>query len=166
MAIAVLSRAWGSRGELIAIPLSDHPERFESLGRVFLFGAGDAYEVEGVRTISGSLMMKFRGVDTISDAEPLRGMEVRVPREERVTLDDGEFFIDDLVGCEVVERGSGENLGSVTGFEEGGSSGLLRVGKDLLIPFVRSICVAIDPAARRIEVELPPGLKDLNCLKP
>jgi 16S rRNA processing protein RimM len=153
---------WGSRGELIAIPLTDHPERFDGLERVFLFGAGERYEVEGIRTISGSLMIKFRGVDTISDAEPLRGMEVRVPRQERVALEAGEFFIDDLVGCEVVERGSGEKLGLVTSFEEGGSSGLLRVGEDLLIPFARSICVAIDPAARRIEVELPAGLKDLN----
>jgi 16S rRNA processing protein RimM len=158
----VLSRVWGSRGELIAIPLSNRPERFEGLGRVFLFGSGEPYEVEGVRTVSGSILMKFRGVDTISAAEPLRGAEVRIPREQRIELEAGEFFIDDLVGCEVVERGSGEKLGAVTGFEDGGSSGLLRVGEDLLIPFARSICVAIDPAARRIEVELPPGLKDLN----
>ena len=77
-------------------------------------------------------------------------------------LEPGEVFLSDLIGCEVVERGTGESLGSVTGWNDGGASGLLEVGKDLLIPFARSICVAIDTAAKRIEVDLPEGLKDLN----
>ena len=161
----MLSRVWGIRGELIAIPFSDHPERFENLGRVYLFGAGPnpgVFEVESVRNQSGSLLFKFRGVDSISDAEPWRGAEVRVPRAERIKLDQGEFFLSELIGCAVVERGTGEALGLVTDWKEGGPSGLLEVGKDLLIPFVRSICVAIDTAARRIEVKLPEGLKDLN----
>ena len=158
----MLSRPWGIRGELTAIPFSDHPERFETLGRVFLFGRGEAFEVESVRNVSGSLLFKFRGIDSMNDAEPWRGAEVRIPREERLELTAGEFYVSDLVGCEVVERGSGEPLGLVTGWQEGGSSGLLRVGEDLLIPFVRSMCVAIDTAARRIEVELPEGLRDVN----
>jgi ribosomal 30S subunit maturation factor RimM len=50
----------------------------------------------------------------------------------------------------------------VTRFEESGGSGLLVVGKDLLVPFARAICVEIDLAGRRIVVDLPEGLKDLN----
>ena len=68
----------------------------------------------------------------------------------------------DLVGCQVVERRTGQPMGLVTGWLEGGPSGLLQVGNDLLIPFVRSICVVVDTAARRIDVELPEGLRDLN----
>ena len=161
----MLTRPWGIRGELVAIPFSDHPERFQDLGRVYLFGGGPApaqYEVESVRPASGSLLFKFRGIDSMSDAEPWRGAEVRIPRAERLELDPGEFYLSDLVGCEVVERGTGQSLGVVTGWNDGGSSGLLEVGPDLLIPFVRSICVGIDIAARRIEVELPEGLKDVN----
>ena len=161
----MLSRAWGIRGELIAIPFSDHPERYESLGRVYLFSEGrgpESFEVESVRSQSGSLLFKFRGVDSMTDAEPWRGAEVRIPREERVALDSGEFFLSDLIGCEVVERGTGCSLGRVTGWNEGGASGLLQVGEDLLIPFVRAICVVIDTAAKRIEVEAPEGLLDVN----
>jgi 16S rRNA processing protein RimM len=161
----VLGRAWGIRGELIAIPFSDHPERYENLGRVYLFREGRepvASEVESVRSAGGSLYFKFRGVDSMTDAEAWRGAEVRIPPEERVTLDSGEFFLSDLIGCEVVERGTGRSLGQVTGWNEGGPSGLLQVGEDLLIPFVRSICVVIDTAAKRIEVEAPEGLLDLN----
>jgi 16S rRNA processing protein RimM len=108
------------------------------------------------------MLLKFRGIDSIEDAEPWRGAEVRIPRSERVQLDAGEFFLSDLTGCEVVERGTGQSLGVVTGWNDGGPSGLLEVGPDLLIPFARSICVGIDVAARRIEVELPDGLTDLN----
>jgi 16S rRNA processing protein RimM len=161
----VLTRPWGIRGELVAIPFSDHPERFQDLDRVYLFGSAPApaqYGVESVRPASGSLLFKFRGIDSMSDAEPWRGAEVRIPRAERLELDPGEFYLSDLVGCEVVERGTGQSLGVVTGWNDGGSSGLLEVGPDLLIPFVRSICVGIDIAARRIEVELPEGLKDVN----
>jgi 16S rRNA processing protein RimM len=160
----VLVKVWGIRGEFSAIPFSDHPERFDSLGRVFLCGVGPPaeFEVEWVRPISGSLLFKFRGIDSISDAEPWRGAEVRVPRAERAPLEQGEFYLSDLVGCEVVEKATGQSLGRVTGFDDGGSSGLLQVGPNLLIPFVRSICILIDTEARRIEVELPEGLKDLN----
>ena len=155
---------WGVRGELVAIPLSDHPERFQNLGRVFLFGNGPSaqFEVESARNVPGSVIFKFRGIDSVDDAEPWRGAEVRIPREERFEPEPGEFFIGDLIGCEVVERGTGDSLGMVTGWDEGGASGLLKVGAALLIPFARSICVSIDTARRRIEVELPEGLKDLN----
>jgi len=108
------------------------------------------------------LILKFRGVDTISDAERLEGREVRVPRSERLPLEPGEYYESDLVGCEVLERGSETSLGRVTGLQETGGSGLLEVEGGLLIPFVRSICVAIEPEARRIIVELPEGLKELN----
>jgi len=162
--IALLSRVRGVRGELVAIPFSTHQERFETLERVFLFGAGPQREVavEGLRTIAGSLVFKFQGIDSIEEAEPWRGAEVRIPRAERLSLEENEFFQSDLVGCEVFERATGESLGVVTGWDEGGAAGLLQVGRDLLIPFARSICVVIDPARKRIEVDLPEGLKDLN----
>jgi 16S rRNA processing protein RimM len=159
--IALLGKTRGNRGELTALPLSSKPERFETLKEVFLFGSGARYEVENTWFHSGTLIFKFRGVDTISDAEKLSGSEVRVPASERVPLEEGEFFQSDLIGCEVIDRRSGESLGRVTGWDDGGGSGLLVVG-DLLIPFARSICVEIDPAARRIAVELPEGLKDIN----
>ena len=82
--------------------------------------------------------------------------------DDRAVLEAGEFFQSDLVGCEVVERGTGRSLGKVTGWEDSGGPGLLVVEGGLLIPFARSICVEIDPATRRITVELPEGLKDLN----
>ena len=160
--VAVLGKTRGNRGEVTAWALSSRPERFQELRDVFLFGPGDRFDVESAWFHNGTLIFKFAGVDTISDAERLAGWEVRIPASQRIPLDAGEYFQSDLVGCEVVNRRTGESIGRVSGWEEGGGSGLLVVEGGLLIPFARSICVEIDPGQKRIAVELPEGLKDLN----
>lgn len=159
--IALLGKTRGNRGELTAFPLSSKLDRFESLKEVFLFGSGDRYVVEATWFHGDVLIFKFQGVDTISDAERLTGAEVRIPAAERVPLEEGEFFQSDLIGCEVIDRSTGDSIGRVTGWDDGGGAGLLVVG-DVLIPFARAICVDIDPMAHRIVVELPEGLKELN----
>jgi 16S rRNA processing protein RimM len=161
--IAVLGKTRGNRGEITAWALSSKPDRFQALKDVYLFGsAGERFEVESTWFHQGTLIFKFRGVDTISDAERLTGSEVRIPISQRTALEPGEFFQSDLVGCEVVDRRTGESLGRVSDWQDSGGGGLLVVDGDFLIPFARAICVEIDPAARRIAVELPEGLKDLN----
>jgi 16S rRNA processing protein RimM len=162
IAIAVLGKTRGNRGEITAFPLGGKPERYRALEEVFLFGTGARYEVESAWFHNGTLIFKFRGVESISAAEALAGAEVRVPLEQRTPLEQGEFFQDDLVGCQVVDRRTGQPLGTVSGWQDGGGPGLLVVDGGLLIPFARSICVEIEPAAKRIAVELPEGLKDLN----
>jgi len=160
--IALLGKTRGNRGELTALQLSDKPERFQALTEVYLFGSGERREVETTWFHNGALIFKFRGIDTISDAEPLTGCEVRVPMAERAPLDPGEFFQSELIGCEVFDHRTGERIGCVTDWQDGSGAGILVVDGHLMIPFARAICLEIDPAARRIAVELPPGLKDLN----
>jgi len=118
-------------------------------------------EVERTWMHGNHLIFKFRGVDTISDAEKLAGAEVAIPFEQRAALGDEEYYESDLIGCEVVDA-SGRSLGQVTDFEETGGTPLLHVGEDLLIPFARSICTTIDPSNKRIVVNLPSGLLTLN----
>jgi len=162
VAIAVLTRTRGNRGEIAAVPLSGKPQRYGALQEVFLFGAGARYEVEDVWFHRGTLIFKFRGVDSISDAELLAGAEVCVPLGQRTPLEEGEFFQDDLVGCRVIDRHTGRQLGTVSAWQDGGGAGLLVLDGGLLIPFARAICVEIDPQAKRIAVDLPEGLLDLN----
>jgi len=152
----------GNRGELAAKLLTDKPERLQALQTVYLFGDGSPFEVERTWNHNGRWIFKFRGIDSISQAEVLRGAEVRIPFSERYPLEAGEFYLSDLVGCEVVEQPSGELLGSVSGWQDCGGPPLLEVGERLLVPFTKSICVLIDLEKRRIEVDLPDGLKDLN----
>jgi len=130
-------------------------------------GAPRWLEVEWVREQRGRLVFKFHGVDSIAAADELAGAEVRVALAERRALPAGEYYQSDLVGCQVVERSSGRPVGLVRGWQEYGAAPLLEVdtggpGEPMLVPFARSICVEVDPAARRIVVELPEGLKELN----
>lgn len=107
------------------------------------------------------LIFKFKGVDTISDAEKLAGADVAIPFEQRASLAEQEFYQSDLIGCEVVD-GAGRSLGIVEDFEETGGTPLLRVGENLLIPFAKSICTRIDLERKQITVNPPEGLLDLN----
>ena len=162
-AIASLVKPRGNKGELTAVSLSSKPERFAHLSKVHLFGEGSEYAVERVWDHEGALIFKFAGVDSINDAEKLRGAEVRVPLEERVALDEGEYFQSDLIGCEVRDLATNRLIGKVTGWQEYGGPSLLDVDEGrILIPFVKAICPDIDPAARVIRVQLPEGLEQLG----
>lgn len=170
----MLDRVWGRRGELTGFSQTSGVDRFGGIEQVYIFQAGTSSEcplvlgLEAVWQHRGQLVFKFRGIDSISDAEPLEGGEVRLPAELRAPLEAGQYYQSDLVGCEVVERATGTRLGVVAEFQEFGGTPLLLV-KDgaetepIMIPFARSICVEIDPANRRIGVDLPQGLKEINA---
>ena len=165
VAVALLGKTRGNCGEVSALALSSKPERYRALQSVYLWsssGISKPAEVESAWFHERALVLKFRGVDSISDAEKLAGAEVLIPASKRAALEPEEYFQSDLIGCEVLERATGEALGRVTGWEDSGGNGLLVLESGLLIPFARAICREIDPAAKRILVDLPEGLKDLN----
>ena len=122
-------------------------------------------EVERTWLHGEHVIFKFKGVDTISDAERLAGADVLIPLEDRPAAEPGEYYRADLLGCEVFDD-EGRLLGVVADWQETGGTPLVEVcspeGKELLIPFAKSIFTRIDPAAKRIEVNLPEGLLDLN----
>ena len=166
--IARLVRPRGNRGELVAEDLSDGPARFMQVRRVLVQGDAKGRRemaIERAWRHKGRLILKFSGVDSITEAEELRGCQVQLPEEEIGPLPAGEFFFRDLVGCQVVDAKSGGSVGRVEDVLEPGSQLLLQVkaeGREILIPFVRSICVEIDPEQQRIRVRMPEGLEDLN----
>ena len=122
-------------------------------------------EVERTWMHGDRLIFKFKGVDTISDAERFSGAEVSIPLEQRAEAPRGEYFQSDLIGCDVFDS-AGRNLGKVEAWQETGGVPLLEIrqpnGKELLIPFAKSFCTKIAPDERRIEVSLPEGLEELN----
>ena len=163
--VAVLASTHANRGEITAVAMTSKPERFQKLREVWLFGeSGEPHlaEVEKVWEHGNRLVFKFKGIDSISDAEVWRGAEVRVPAAEREPLEAGEFYFSDLIGCEVWDRKLGDRIGCVVAMREFGGPGLLELDNGLLIPYATAICVNIDPAARRIDVDLPEGLRELN----
>jgi len=122
-------------------------------------------EIENTWIHGRHVIFKFKGVDSISAAERLAGADVAIPMEQRAEVPKGEYYQSDLMGCELIDT-NGRVLGRVTDFQETGGTPLLEVvtgeGKELLIPFAKSICTSIDLQQKRIQVNLPDGLEDLN----
>ena len=137
------------------------------------------------RNHRGQGIFHFEGCGSITEAEKFRGLDVLLPIEQRVVLPAGQYFVSDLIGCAVFENPAEDPsrpasspcslasapalLGTVsdvqsTGEEVAGTP-LLNVDTasgELLVPLAEEICIRIDTVARRIDVRLPQGLRDLN----
>jgi 16S rRNA processing protein RimM len=170
VAVARIARPQGRRGEVAADVLSDFPERFPSLRRVFLRdpgGSPESMRVEDVWPHKGRVVLKFEGVDSIDQAERLRGREVLVPRSERAPLGEHQYWVSDLEGCRVlVERdGAMREVGCVVGVDSSGGSDVLRVESprgEVLIPLAQEICRRIDTESKLIVIDPPENLLELN----
>ena len=190
--VARILRARGNKGEVAAEVLTDFPERLTKWQEVFVGEAEGRSEPRRTRLKScwlsqnhrGQAVFHFEGVNSISEAEQFRGLDVLLPFEQRVTLPAGQYFVSDLIGCSVFENPAlppvvasspcflaeaPALLGTVhdVQFPGEGISGtpLLEVDTsrgEILIPLAVDICTKIDTAARRIDVILPEGLRELN----
>ncbi len=171
--VAVLGHTRGLKGELYAESWGDE-SRYSALSSVWLrrqdgswANDGRPLQVAEVWPYKAGLVFRFEGIESIEAAQPLARCEVAIPSQDRPPLPEGEFYLADLVGCEVFDHRSGHKLGRVSGWQEFGGPQLLEVLADgetqpFWIPFARSICVEIDPRSRRIVVDPPEGLLELN----
>jgi len=170
--LARLVRPQGRHGEILADILTDFPERFADRKRLFLVssetGEGGAREIalENHWLHKGRVVLKFAGIDSIHDADTLRGLLVAIPANERAALRDDSVYIGDLIGCEVVDlSGTPVTVGVVTDVDR--EAGLLAVkspdGSEALIPFAKAYLVRMDLAGKRIEMRLPAGLLEINA---
>jgi 16S rRNA processing protein RimM len=166
--LARVFRSRGNRGEVVAEDCSDDPlRRFTPGARFFLTGCGPEREVllEKAWHHKGRLILKFQGIDSIAGAQAVRGCEVQIPEAELGPAPEGGFFFQDLIGCRVLDADSGRELGIVRNVLEPGGAPVLEVdsaGREILVPFVQSICVEIAPREGTIRVRLPEGLEELN----
>ena len=165
--IARIARPRGNRGEVLVDLHTDFPERFSLLKRVWVVypnGRRQSLEIEEFWDHQGRLVLKFRGVDSISEAETLQGAWIEIESEQAVPLPEGTYWDHDLVGCRV-RNPQGDDLGLVTEVLRIAGNDQLVVRGDhgeFMIPMVASICRDISIARKEILVDLPDGLMDLN----
>lgn len=183
--LAHLLRPQGRKGELLAELLTDFPDRFTTRADLHLVPPGFEGELSTARKIrvasswlpvgknKGRIVLKFEGVESISDAESLAGLDVVIPEEERVALPEGSAYVSDLVGCMAFNRET--PIGEVAGVDFPTSSDGVRLddvpslievrspeGTEILVPFVKAFLESIDLHERRIVFNLPEGLVDVN----
>lgn len=165
--VARATKTRGLKGELVADLLTDFPERFESVSRVFGIAPGkdrQELELEDYWFQNDRVVLKFQGYDTPEAAQKLVGFSFALPEDERVQLPEGEFYDWELEGCAVEDSG-GLPVGKVRKILRTGGVELLAVegeaGREHLIPMAQSIVISIDIPSKRIIIDPPEGLVDL-----
>lgn len=166
--VGQIARAHGLRGQVIINVETDFPkERFAPGSELFIQRAGrvEPVTIQTVRFHKGRPVVAFVGIDSIALAESLAGQELRVPLDRLTRLPDDVFYRHDLIGCRV-EREDGTAVGLVTDVEIGGGGSRLVVdggAGPMLVPLAREICRLIDLAGKRIVIDPPEGLLELNA---
>jgi 16S rRNA processing protein RimM len=165
VAIGAIVRPQGRKGEVLVEPLSDRPQRFPTLQRAFLPGAdGGAREVrvESCWPHKGRVVVKLHGVDSIDDAERLRGQELRIAEDALEPLPPGSYYHHQLKGLRVQDP-EGRELGRVEDLMETGAGAPVLVvrggGAELLIPLAESFVRSVDLAQGTL-VAVGPELVD------
>lgn len=165
--VARVVRSQGRRGEVAAELLTDFPERFAERRRLFAVDATGRreLELESHWRHKGRVVLKFRGVDSIAQAQALAGCELQIRREERVALPQGTAYVSDLVGCTVFDHG--QQLGAITRVEVGaGDAPLLLVSsgpEEYMIPFAAEYVESVDVERRRVALRLPAGMLKIGA---
>ena len=169
IAIGKIIGVHGIRGTMRIYPLTDYPERFfdmESLHITLPGGAERDLAVDNIRAHEGKGVLLFISPDVTSReaAEALRGSLITVGIDDRVSLGKDEYWIDDIVGIEVMNLENGELLGKVEGVMETGSNDVYEVrkcdGSLGMIPAIAEVVESVDIEAGKIFVRLPEGLWD------
>ena len=165
--IARVVKTQGRHGEVAAELHTDFPEKFAERKRLFALDASGSrreLQLEEHWLHKSYVVLKFVGIESISEGEALVGCEIQVPREQRVELDAGAY-VSDLIGCEVFDQGRA--IGSVKDVQFGaGEAPLLVVNegsKEILIPFAQEFIVRIDVQGKRIEMKLPVGMLQIDA---
>jgi len=171
LVVGHLSKAHGTRGEMLVWTLTDHPEEVFEPGRRLVLGdesgaVGDAAEtvlIETSRPFKKGMLVRLEGVEDRNRAETLVMRYLLVPAEERRGVGEGEVFYHQLLGLNV-ETVAGEAVGRVREVYETEPAHLLEVkgeAKVHLIPLSREIVRSVDVEAGRLVIEPPEGLLDL-----
>jgi 16S rRNA processing protein RimM len=179
--LARIRKPQGRKGEVLAEILTDFPEKFAERKQVWLLSnPGTSRETTRETTLenswlhksghTGDIVLHFAGINSINEAESLRGLIVAIPRSERVTLGEDEVYVGDLIDSTLIDVSSQPEriIGVIEDVDrEAGPVALLVIksqaaGEEILIPFAKAYLRSIDLEAHRVEMALPEGLIEVQ----
>ena len=167
--LARVVKTQGRHGEVAVESHSDVPDRFVEGMRLYALadsGERRPLKLESLWPHKDHLILKFAGIDSISDAEPLVRCELQVPRHERAELEPGWTYVSDLVGCTVFDRE--QEVGRIEDVQFGAGEAPLLVVKGhpklpYEIPFAEAYIASVDLRAKQLRMTLPEGLLNVNA---
>ncbi len=165
--VGIITNTHGLKGEVKVFPTTDDARRFLDLSEVILDTGREkmTLEIEKVRFFKNLVIVKFKGLDDINDAEKYRQKDLYVTRDQAVPLGENEYFIADLIDLSAVSD-EGEKLGVIADVIQTGANDIYVIRKqgmsDLLVPAIRDCVKKIDLDEGMIEIHLLPGLREIN----
>lgn len=164
--VGVIASTHGIRGEVKVFPTTDDVNRFKQLKQIILDTGKEkmTLEITGVKFFKQFVILKFKEMNNINEVEKYKGKDLYVTRENAVPLEENEYFIVDLIGCNVVTD-EGNDLGELVDVIQTGANDVYVVktadGKEVLLPYIEQCILNIDIEAKKITAHILPGLLDL-----
>jgi 16S rRNA processing protein RimM len=162
-AIGQIVKSRGLRGALVVQPLTDYPERFQALKRVWVRTANSdhsPFQLEEARVKGQTIHLHLEGVRTRDAADALAGKLLYVTEEDLVRLPEGTHFVHDIIGSRVIDE-HGKKIGTVAEVWKLPANDVyvVREGKrEHLVPAVQSIIEKIDTQRKQVQVRMMEGL--------
>lgn len=161
--IGQIVNTFGIKGMVKVKPFTDDITRFDNLEKVYVVTnkTKKEYEIEDVKYHKDMVLIKFKGVDKVEDAELLRNSYLKVNRRDEPELEEGTYYIVDLIGLDVYSD-EGDTLGKVEDIFNNGSCDIYAIkdelGKQLLLPAISDVIKEINLEEKKIVVHILKGL--------
>lgn len=164
--VGVITSTHGIKGEVKVFPTTDDPQRFRKLKKCIMLFKNQKTELDitGVRFFKNMVILKFKQFDDINQVEKYKTAELYVTRDNAVELEEGEYFVCDLIGLKVQDE-VGKVIGTVTDVLQTGANDVYEVSDDdghkYLFPAIKQCILGVDLDAGIINVHVMKGLLDL-----
>ena len=163
--VGVIANTHGIRGEVKVFPTTDEKERFKDLKKVILDMGKEqkVLEIQSVRFFKNLVILNFKEIDNINDIEMYKRKDLLVTREDAVPLEEGEYFIADLLDLDVYSD-EDEKIGVLYDVMQTGANDVYVVkteeGKEILLPAIDECILDINLEESRMTVHIMEGLLD------
>lgn len=165
--VGVIANTHGIKGEVKVFPTTDDANRFKKLKQVYVDLGREKVELEvaGCRFFKNLVIVKFKGIDDINDIEKYKGCDLYVTRENATPLNEGEYYIADLIDMQVVDE-EGNELGILFDVMQTGANDVFVVklkenDKELLLPNIPDCVLDVNMEERTVKVHVLDGLMDM-----
>lgn len=161
--VGVITQTHGVRGEVKVFPTTDDAARFKKLKHVMLDTGKETLplEIESVKFFKQFVILKFKGFDNINDIERYKRCPLLIERENAVPLEEGEYFIADMIGMKVITD-EGENFGILKDVMETGANDVYMIEHpsegEVLVPAIKECILDVDIENRQMKIHVMNGL--------
>lgn len=161
--IGQIVNTFGVKGELKINPFTDDITRFDDLDSIYVLNKNSKveYKIEQVKYHKNIVIIKLKNIDTIEQAEILKGCYININKKDAIKLEEDTYFISDLIGAKVYTD-SDELLGVIDDIYNTGSNDIYVVknenGKQTLIPAISDVVKKVDVSNKKIIVHIIEGL--------